>query len=129
MQRMFDDSESWLQDLPNLLALTPVCGGEARVGQPTGIKALMLAVLEDGIRSLLSPMAQIRMEAEFWITSPRRQSPFAFNVVCETLGLDPNAARDAILRLRHQGRGARRPMRRSRPNVHRRGRLAAVKAS
>jgi len=125
--RLFEENESWLQGLPNLLALTPLCGGEARVGQPTGIKALMLAVLEDGIRSYLSSVAQVRMEAEFWILSPRRRSPFAFNVVCETLGLDPGAARTAILRLRQRDSTSRRPLRRSRPNVHRRGRLAAVK--
>jgi hypothetical protein len=126
--RLFEESEAWLQGLPNLLAMTPLCGGEARGGQPTGIKALMLAVLEDGIRSFLSPVPQVRMEAEFWILSPRRRSPFAFNVVCETLGLDPTAARAAILRLRERDGVSRRPLRRSRPNVHRRGRLAAAKA-
>jgi hypothetical protein len=128
MSRLFEDSESWLQGLPNLLALTPICGGETRIGQPTGVKALMLAVLEDGIRSFLSPISQIRLEAEFWILSKRRRSPFSFNVVCETLGLDPTAAREAILRFRNVERSGRRPLRRSRPNVHRRGRLLTAKA-
>jgi hypothetical protein len=129
MARLFEEGDSWLQGLPNLLALTPLCGGEARVGQPTGVKALMLAVLEDGIRSFMSPISQIRMEAEFWIMSPRRRSPFSFNVVCETLGLDPQAARDAVLRLRRVEHTGRRPLRRSRPNVHRRGRLVTAKAN
>jgi hypothetical protein len=129
MTRAHEENDAWIQGLPSLLSLTPLCGGEARVGQPTGIKALMLAVLEDGIRSFMSNLPQVRMEAEFWILSPRRRSPFAFNVVCETLGLDPAAARSAILRLREHDGVSRRPIRRSRPNVHRRGRLTGAKPS
>src|SRR5512145_2409662 len=55
----------------DLLRLASLGGGESRSSQYTGTKALMLAVLEDGIRSYLSPVARIRSEAEYWISTTR----------------------------------------------------------
>jgi hypothetical protein len=55
----------------DLLRFASLGGGESRSSQYTGTKALMLAVLEDGIRSYLSPVARIRAEAEYWIASAR----------------------------------------------------------
>src|SRR2546426_2431102 len=77
-------------------------GGEPRTGQLTGTKALMLAVLEDGIRSYLGNAKIIAQEAEFWVHSHRRQSPFSFVVVCEMLGLDPDAVRKTLKRMKSQ---------------------------
>ena len=55
----------------DMLRLTSLGGGEPRSAQYTGTKALMLAILEDGIRSILSPVGRIRNEAEYWIKSGR----------------------------------------------------------
>jgi hypothetical protein len=107
----------------DLLRITSLGGGEARTTQYTGTKALMLAILEDGIRSYLSPVGRVRSEAEYWVRSARNRSPFSFHVVCETLGLEPGAVRMALERLRAKNVSPRRAIGRSRPNVRRTGRL------
>lgn len=109
----------------DLLRLASLGGGEPRSGQYTGTKALMLAILEDGIRSYLSPVSRIRLEAEYWVTSTRQRSPFSFPVVCETLGLEPDAVRAALRRLRERNVSPRRAIGRSRPNVRRSGRIVS----
>ena len=109
----------------NLPQWQPVTGGEPRAGQLTGTKALMLAVLEDGIRSYLSVSAVLANEAEFWICSQRRQSPFSFVVVCEMLGLDPDAVRKTLKRMRSEHVSARKAMPRARHNVRIPGRVCA----
>jgi len=112
----------------DLLRLAALGGGESRSGQYTGTKALMLAILEDGIRSYLSPITRIRTEAEYWVTSTRQRSPFSFNVVCEILGLEPDAVRAALQRMRERNVSPRRALGRSRPNVRRTGRLMSRKS-
>jgi hypothetical protein len=107
----------------DFLKLTSLGGGEPRSAQYTGTKALMLAILEDGIRSYLSPVGRIRSEAEYWVMAGRQRSPFSFMVVCETLGLEPDAVRSALDRLRSRNVSPRRALGRSRPNVRRTGRL------
>lgn len=107
----------------DLLRITSLGGGEARTAQYTGTKALMLAILEDGIRSYLSPVGRVRSEAEYWVRAIRNRSPFSFHVVCETLGLEPGAVRVALDRLRARNVSPRRAIGRSRPNVRRTGRL------
>lgn len=106
-----------------ILRLASGGGGEPRSAQYTGTKALMLAILEDGIRSYLSPVSRIRTEAEYWVRSARQRSPFCFTVVCETLGLEPDAVRIALERMRTRNISPRRAIARSRPNVRRTGRL------
>lgn len=113
----------------SLSHLHPVTGGESRTGQLTGTKALMLAVLEDGIRSYLSTSALLSDEAEFWIYSHRRQSPFSFVVVCEMLGLDPEAVRKTLKRLRNANVPARKALPRARHNVRIPGRVCARKTN
>ena len=104
--------------------LQPVGGGESRSGQFTGTKALMLAVLEDGIRSYLGGRRIVADEAEIWILSRRRSSPFCFDIVCETLGLNPDAVRTRIKCMKRDN-PSRRTLRRSRHNVRIPGRVAA----
>jgi len=99
-------------------------GGEPRQARFTGTKALMLAVLEDGIRSYLSPNRAIAQEAECWVHSERRRSPFSFVVVCEMLGLDAAAVRAALRRMRQQRIPPRKAIPRARPNVRVAGRVA-----
>ena len=67
-----------------------------RNGPFTGLKALMLAVLENGIAAYLGLPGRRREEAEAWIMTRHHRSPFAFAVVCETLGLEPSAVRTTL---------------------------------
>jgi len=113
----------------NLLVLQPVTGGESRSGQLTGTKALMLAVLEDGIRAYLSGGKLLADEAEFWIYSQRRQSPFSFAIVCEMLGLDVDAVRKTLKRMKDANTPARKALPRARHNVRVPGRVYARRSS
>lgn len=107
----------------DLASLIGIGGGESRTAPYTGTKALMLAVLEDAIRSYLSPEPRAQAEAEGWVMSRQRRSVFSFVVVCETLGLEHKAVRAALRRLRAQQiTGDHIP--RSRPNARRRTGLA-----
>lgn len=82
----------------------------------TGTKALMLAVLEDGIRCYLSNKRRLQREAELWMYCSRRLV-FSFDVLCETFGLDPNATRRALRQLRQSSQGFGSLRHRGRQNV------------
>ncbi len=118
-----DDDDVTLQ------RLQPVVGGESRTGQLTGTKALMLAVLEDGIRSYLGGARTIAQDAEYWIYTHRRQSPFSFVVVCEILGLDADAVRKTLKRMKDDHVSPRKAFPRARHNVRIPGRVYARKTS
>ena len=105
-----------------------VCGGEPRSAVLSGIRGLLLAVLEDGIRSYLSPVPEVRAEAEYWVGSGRARSPFAFVVICETLGLEPTAVRTSLERMRAQRVDPARAIGRTRPNVRRAHRVTQRQA-
>jgi hypothetical protein len=92
-------------------------GGEPRCGHYTGTKALMLAVLENAFACYFSPQVRVRTEAERWVASERKWSPFSFTIVCETLGLEPDAVRTALRRLRTSHAGTGPVIKRVRPNV------------
>ena len=71
----------------------------------SGEKALMLAVLEDGLRCFQEHFRNARynprllsQEAEEWIRAEDWDWPFSFNNVCDALGLDPEAMRASLLR-------------------------------
>jgi hypothetical protein len=87
----------------------------------SGIRALMLAVLDDAMHSLSSSESLVRAAAEHWIKSPERRYVFSFVVICETLELVPSAVRGTVLALLDQKRTPGRLLRRSRPNVRHRG--------
>ena len=97
-------------------------------GQLSGTKALMLAVLEEGIRSYLGDSAAQASEAELWIQSPQGRSPFSFSVVCEILGLDPDAVRSNLRRMKNGTIPARKSLR-ARNNVRTLGRVHARKTT
>jgi hypothetical protein len=70
----------------------------------SGEKAMMLAVLEDGIRCfqehLRSPRTNPRLlskQAEEWIRAEDYDWPYSFANVCETLGIEPAGLREALL--------------------------------
>jgi len=112
-------------------ALIGVGGGE-RVAAPfLGVKALMLAILEDAMRAYLGPLGCSHDEAAAWIADGRSRWLFSFAVVCETLGLEPAAVRAAVHRLRGRAALVRPPTAgRSRPNSRRQAglRIAAPSA-
>ena len=110
-------------DLLEYNPLQPVVGGESRSCELTGTRALMLAVLEDAIRSYLSGPKLAARDAEFWIQSHRRQSPFSFVVVCEVLGLDPEAVRTTLAKIKSNATNTRRGFPRARRNVRIPGRV------
>jgi hypothetical protein len=89
---------------PDLVLPEQFFEGARRDSYVSGEKALMLAVLEDGIRCfqehLRNPRSNPRLlskEAEDWIRAVDYDWPFSFNNVCETLGIDPSALRAALL--------------------------------
>jgi hypothetical protein len=83
------------------------------------MRALMLAVFEDAVRCYLSGSGRIRAEADEWVHSLQRHSPFSFIVVCETLGLDPPAVRSALHRIRDAQLPPTAAIGRARPNARR----------
>lgn len=106
-----------------LAACESLSGGESRTGQLTGTRALMLAVLEDGIRSFLGNSRLLAQDAEYWIYSHRRHSPFSFVVVCEILGLDPDAVRRTLTKMKEDNVSPRQAIPRARHNVRVPGRV------
>jgi hypothetical protein len=106
----------------DFLGLTGIGGGESSRGPYTGVKALMLAVLDNGITCYMSHVTRIRTEAEVWVDSARTRSPFSFAVVCETLGLEPDAVRAELRRWRAADASPARALTRRRPNASRAGR-------
>ena len=108
------DFESDGLDLRNLRGIG---GGEPNRGQFNGVRALMLAVLEDAIRCYLEGRRMEEMEAEIWTLSRERSSPFAFEVVCETLGLDAAAVRGALRRMKNASESRPKFTRRLRGNA------------
>jgi hypothetical protein len=104
-----------------LHALVGICGGETRSAPVSGIKALMLAILQDGIQAFLGKQARARTEAEVWIMS-RHRTVFSFVTVCECLGLEPDWVRGVLVRLRERNVSPR-TIGRLRPNVRRAQRM------
>jgi hypothetical protein len=82
-----------------------------------GERRLMLAVLIDGLRMLAHhPSPRRRLEELRWVTGTERDHPFAFEPLCEALGVDPARLRRCLAPLLHEVemRGGRRVSVRSR---------------
>jgi len=89
---------------PEIVLPDQIQQGYRRDSYLSGEKALMLAVLEDGIRCFQEHLRNARsnprllsQQAEEWIRAVDYEWPFSFNNVCETLGIDPSALRRALL--------------------------------
>ncbi len=67
-----------------------------------GVKNLMIAVLEDGIRCFLGKKEDERCEAEEWMTSDDQGYVFDFQTLCHTLDLDPVAVHESLTRIRER---------------------------
>jgi len=97
------------------------------------IKRLMLAVLEDAMRcyqtyanSRSRAQRRLFLDAEAWLMDRRADGAFAFETVCDTLGIDPSCLRDGLRQWRVKqldGMNPRRLARRS--PVTRVGRISA----
>lgn len=97
--------------LPGQLLDTPFGGSRL---QPE--KRLQLAVLEDAVmvfrRCVFAPGGRARRllgEVEAWFASDATDSPFAFETVCDTLGLDAAYVRRGLERWRSRPASAARP--------------------
>jgi hypothetical protein len=127
MHLAYDTAAHRNDDALEVLQLDHLAGGEPRTSQLTGTKALMLAVFEDGIRCYLGGRKLVAAEAEDWLNSGRRYSPFAFVVLCETFGLDPHAVREMIKRMKREHRTPGEIIPRVRNNVRVPGRVCLRK--
>jgi hypothetical protein len=92
-----------------------------------GIRNLMIAVLEDAVRGYVAGDAQERYETEVWIANRERRFPFAFAVICDTLGLEPDAVSQALRRMRRDIVPSRRAVIRARRNVRRASPMRSAK--
>ncbi len=90
--------------IPDLLLPEQWAGGVGRDSRVSGEKALLLAVLKDGIRCFweqrrgprLKPRA-LAEEAEVWIAAVGDDHPCSFQNICEVLGFDPGRLRAGLL--------------------------------
>jgi hypothetical protein len=97
------------------------------------IKRLMLAVLEDAMRcyqtcanSRSRAQRRLFVEAEGWLMDRRADGPFAFDTVCETLGINASCLREGLRKWRLQQLDGLNPRRLARPSpVTRVGRIRA----
>jgi hypothetical protein len=119
MESLFDTTSDSTFGGEDITALLGICGGETRAAPISGMRALMLAILQDGIQAYLGKQARARTEAECWVLSGRR-TVFSFVTVCEALGLEPDWVLGALERLRAR-HVTPRAIGRLRPNVRRAG--------
>jgi len=75
-----------------------------RAEPAAGERRLLLAVLEDGIRTFLKNAhaargrgLNLRREALRWLTTTDRADVFTFESICETLGIDAGRLRARVL--------------------------------
>lgn len=101
---------------PDVILPTQFYENATALDRATGEKALMLAVLEDGIRCfqehLRNPRVRPRLlarQAERWIRSSDWDWPFSFNNVCESLELNPDCLRAKLLAPREDGAARSKP--------------------
>jgi len=88
---------------------------KARLGDTSGPRALVLAVLEDalqcierGRRRRTFHARRLAADAEAWVRSDRQDWPFSFLNICEVLGFEADAFRKRLLTTRNAASDARR---------------------
>jgi hypothetical protein len=99
-----DGSQLRAQIPDNTLLPEQFFGPRANVGAVCPEAALMRAVLEDALLCLQGHFLatgrrgqRLAQEAEAWFLSEDVHWPFAFVSICEVLGLEPVAVREALL--------------------------------
>jgi hypothetical protein len=85
---------------PDVLLPAQLGWGSRPDSETSPAKSLLLAMLEDAIRCVLTPAASRRdaAEAESWIRDDDLDWPMSYRNVCEALGFQPDLLRRAILR-------------------------------
>jgi len=89
----------------NLAVLPGQMPGGQRVDAETfGVRALLLAILEDAARCIARGRQHLRRrdrnrgtEAEMWVRSDDRTSPFSFVNISDALGIDTDGLREHLL--------------------------------
>jgi hypothetical protein len=85
--------------------LEPLLGGQRDGGVGGPERALMRAMLQDAVLCLVgeaapaNEKARLAADARYWVTSRSRAWLFAFENVCDALGIDAGYARAHLLRL------------------------------
>src|SRR2546422_11164789 len=82
------------------MRFTSYMGVDGRSGQAPGEQRLMRAMLEDCLRALLGRASErsVWLERDLaWITSEDRVDLFAFENVCDALGIDAGYLRARVL--------------------------------
>ena len=130
---MYKAAASLLAHLMIPEVLTPAQhfeGARARRPEADAVRRLMLTVLEDALRCFQryaerpnSKNRRALAQAESWMLDRRAEGPFAFQDICETLGIQPDNLRDSVHQWRTQfdslnpRRLVRRSTRRCQPSV------------
>ena len=100
---MIDDFDTIPCD-PSAVLPRQTSGGVRPDGEMSGPRALMLAVLEDAVRSIEAGRRRrhfytrrLAAEAEAWVRCEQWDWPFSFVIICEVLGFDVGAVRARLL--------------------------------
>src|ERR1700728_5294327 len=76
-----------------------------------GIRRLLSAILEDAVRifqsvqpakALTKRHQKLVHEAEAWLFDKSADNPLSYDTVCESLGIDPDAFREGLLKWRRR---------------------------
>lgn len=97
------------------------------------VKKLMMAILEDALRCFQNnaearsgARKRLFQDAETWLYSDGGEGPFSFEMVCETLGIEPDYLRTGLREWRRQQLDGRSPHRLARRSpVVRAGRISS----
>ena len=99
---------------PSAVLPAQMFGDARRDGDTSGPRALMLAVLEDAVRCIEEGRwrshfraRRLASEAEAWVRCERREWPFSFVNICDTLGMNADYIRDGLRAWREQHQPAR----------------------
>ena len=122
-----DAAEQWSMFGPELILPIQHAPPRYAEGRCEGERRLMLAVLEDAVATLKLHLRghsvhsrRIVAEVENWLASGSRSHTFTFGTICDVLGLDTSAVRNAVkewtraeradprYRRMHSGRGRHR---------------------
>ena len=89
---------------PEVVLPAQMCWGARCDGTTSGVRALMIAILEDAVlciergRRRRHPRTRrLAAEAETWVRSDSREWLFSFGSICDELGIDPDAFRVRLL--------------------------------
>src|SRR5271167_3515740 len=101
-------------DLSGLFALDAILPSQfydRSLSRDDGIYRLLGAILEDAVRTFQSvhptkPLSRGRQrlvrEAEVWLFDSSAHNPLSYHTVCESLGIDPDAFREGLLKWRRR---------------------------